>query len=74
MITWWNVSIVGQPSFGFSTKNNVVIGKFPDYGIVGKDLSVARNWFILQNAKVVKIADQYEPGDNYKALEPVDSD
>ncbi len=64
MITWWQCTIDnGKTSFGFSTKNNIIIGKFPEWTFTGKTLDFCRSWFLAQNAKVVKICEQLEPND-----------
>jgi len=64
MITWYNVSQHGKPNFGFSAKDGKV-RCFPEWQFVGNYLSgqMFKHWFAVHNAKAVKIADQYEPGD-----------
>lgn len=57
MKTWWQVSIIGKPSFGFSSINEIV-GDFPDYRYNGKSLKNLKPWLLYQGAKVYKIADQ----------------
>lgn len=58
MITWYNVYRIGQPTFGFAVKNGVIINFIADYKLVGRLLQNNRDWFLRQNATVVKIAEQ----------------
>lgn len=60
MKTWWQVYRPDLPVFGFSSTNNIVDDKFPDYRYRGATLVILRNWCHNNNAKVVKIGEQNE--------------
>lgn len=76
MIIWWQCTIDnGKTSFGFSTKENIIQPKFPDYRFVGKTLQSSRHWFIQEKAKVVKICEQLEKNDihpRHTKIEPTE--
>lgn len=57
-IIWWQVYLPDKV-FGFSTKNNI-IRDFPDRNMVGHLVTDHRNWFIRNNATVIKICEQME--------------
>jgi len=65
MITWYQVNRGNTlPGFGFAIKNGFVV-QWPDRSFEGyKSTSKEfRLYFTNNNISVVKIADQYEPGD-----------
>ena len=55
--TWWQAFIPGKSAFGFSSTDGKIDEKFPDYNLVGKNLSDCRWWFTSQGYQVTKIGE-----------------